>query len=258
MKKILVANRGEIALRIMRSAKEMGIGTVAVYSEADADAPHVRFADEAFLLGPAPSNQSYLLGDKIIALCKECGADAIHPGYGFLSENSAFARKVLDAGIIFIGPSPDSMDLMGGKISAKQAVKKFNVPLVPGTDHAITDIKEAMKVAKEAGYPVLIKASAGGGGKGMRIVENEGELEEQMKRAASEALSASATALYSLKNMLLAQDISRYRCWVIRMGMFCIYLNANVPYSAATRRSLKRRPHPFSHLNFGKEWERLL
>ena len=190
MKKILVANRGEIALRIMRSAREMGIATVAVYSEADCDAPHVRFADEAFLLGPAPSNQSYLLGDKIIALCKSCGADAIHPGYGFLSENSAFARKVLEAGIIFIGPSPDSMDLMGGKISAKQAVKKFNVPLVPGTDHAITDIKEAREVAKKAGYPVLIKASAGGGGKGMRLVEKESELEEQMSRASSEAISA--------------------------------------------------------------------
>ncbi|TNF43447.1 MAG: biotin carboxylase, partial [Cytophagales bacterium] len=138
--KLLVANRGEIALRIMRTAKEMGIATVAVYSEADRLSPHVQFADEAVCLGPPPSNQSYLLGEKIIQSCKELGVDAIHPGYGFLSENADFARKVTDAGIIFVGPSPESIEVMGSKLAAKQAVSKYDIPLVPGTEEAISDI----------------------------------------------------------------------------------------------------------------------
>ncbi len=190
MKKILVANRGEIALRVMRSAKEMGIKTVAVFSEADRNAPFVKYADEAVCIGPPASNQSYLRGEKILKVCKDLGVDGIHPGYGFLSENAEFAREVKNSGITFIGPSADAMDMMGDKISAKQAAKKFNVPLVPGLDEAITDVAEAKKVAAEIGFPVLIKASAGGGGKGMRIVENAGEFEEQMARAQSEALSA--------------------------------------------------------------------
>lgn len=188
--KILVANRGEIALRVMRSAKEMGISTVAVYSEADRNSLHVRYADQAVCIGPPPSNQSYLLADKIISVAKELGVDAIHPGYGFLSENATFAEKVEAAGIIFIGPRPDAIRTMGDKLAAKAAVRDFNVPLVPGTEGAIADPKVAMEVAKEIGFPVLIKAAAGGGGKGMRIVEAEEELEEQMQRAVSEATSA--------------------------------------------------------------------
>ena len=190
IKKILVANRGEISLRIMRTAKEMGISTVAVYSEADRLSPHVIFADQAICLGPPPSSQSYLLGDKIIEVCKELGVDAIHPGYGFLSENADFAKKVKAAGLIFIGPSPESIEVMGSKLAAKQAVAKYNIPLVPGTEEAISDISEAKARAAEIGYPILIKASAGGGGKGMRIVDNEGEFEEQMQRAVSEAQSS--------------------------------------------------------------------
>lgn len=190
IRKILVANRGEIAIRVMRTAREMGIKTIAVYSDADRTAMHVRYADEAVHLGPPPSNQSYLLGNKIIAAALERGADAIHPGYGFLSENAGFSRKVKEAGLIFIGPDPESIETMGSKIEAKQAVKDFGIPMVPGTDHAIEDIDEAHKIANEAGYPVLIKASAGGGGKGMRVVNSEDELEEQMERAKSEALSA--------------------------------------------------------------------
>ncbi len=190
IKKLLVANRGEIALRVMRSAREMGIKTVAVYSEADRNALHVRFADEAVLLGPPPSSESYLRMDKLIAAAKQTKADAIHPGYGFLSENEGFAQLCADNNIIFVGPSPKSIELMGSKLGAKAAVAKFNVPLVPGTSEPINDIPAAKKLAKEIGYPVLIKASAGGGGKGMRVVENEKEFEEQMERAVSEAISS--------------------------------------------------------------------
>lgn len=190
MKKILIANRGEIALRIMRTAREMGIATVAVYSEADRKAPFVRFADEAVFIGPSPSKASYLKIDKIIDACKQTGAEAVHPGYGFLSENAHFARALADAGITLIGPPPEAMEVMGSKLAAKAAVKKFDIPLVPGTEGAIADPEEALKVAHEIGFPILIKASAGGGGKGMRIVENAEELEEQMKRAISEAESS--------------------------------------------------------------------
>lgn len=188
--KILIANRGEIALRIMRSAKEMGIKTVAVFSEADRNALHVRYADEAICIGPAPSNQSYLVGEKIIDACKITGADAIHPGYGFLSENAVFAQQVADAGLILIGPSPEAMEIMGNKLSAKAAALKDNIPMVPGTEEAISDINEAKKRAVEVGFPILIKAAAGGGGKGMRIVESVDDFEEQMDLAVSEATSA--------------------------------------------------------------------
>jgi acetyl-CoA carboxylase biotin carboxylase subunit len=188
--KILVANRGEIALRVMRSAKEMGIKTVAVYSEADRSALHVRYADEAVFIGPPPSSQSYLVIEKIIQAAKDTGAQAIHPGYGFLSENEDFAVACEQAGMAFIGPSPKSIEVMGSKLAAKAAVAKFNVPLVPGTSEPIDDIKKAKKVASEIGYPILIKASAGGGGKGMRVVETEKDFEEQMDRAVSEATSS--------------------------------------------------------------------
>lgn len=190
MDKILVANRGEIALRIMRSAKEMGIKTVAVFSEADRNALHVRYADEAICIGPAPSNQSYLVGSKIIDACKQTNAQAIHPGYGFLSENPAFAQQVKDAGLILIGPTPEAMEIMGNKLSAKAAALKYNIPMVPGTEEAITDIEEAKQRAIEVGFPILIKAAAGGGGKGMRIVEKADDFEEQMHLAVSEATSA--------------------------------------------------------------------
>lgn len=190
IKKILVANRGEIALRVMRTAKEMGIKTVAIYSDADRNSPHVKYADEAVNVGPPPSAQSYLLGDKIIEICKSLSVDAIHPGYGFLSENAKFAKKVEDNGIIFIGPSPQSIEVMGDKLAAKEAVSHYDVPMVPGVNHAVTEAEEAREIASQIGYPVLIKASAGGGGKGMRVVEAPEELEEQMKRAISEAQSA--------------------------------------------------------------------
>ncbi len=190
IQKILVANRGEIALRIMRSAKSAGIKTVAVYSEADEYAPFARFADERVCIGPPASSKSYLQIDKIIKVCKDLNVDAVHPGYGFLSENAAFAHALEQAGINFIGPSAEAIQTMGDKISAKQAVGKFGVPLVPGMDKPIEDVAEARKIAKEIGYPVLVKASAGGGGKGMRIVHQDEDFEGEMERAMSEAQSA--------------------------------------------------------------------
>jgi propionyl-CoA carboxylase alpha chain len=190
MKKILVANRGEIALRVMKTARKMGIKTVAVFSTADRDAPHVKFADEAVLIGEAASNESYLKGDRIIQVAKELKVDGIHPGYGFLSENATFAEEVEKSGITFIGPGSKAITVMGSKLAAKDAVKKYDIPMVPGIDKAITDVEKAKKIAKEIGFPILIKASAGGGGKGMRIVEEEKELGDQMKRAISEAESA--------------------------------------------------------------------
>jgi len=190
IKKILIANRGEIAIRVMKTAQKMGIKTVAVYSEADRNAPHVRFADEAVCIGEAPSNKSYLLGDKIIEVALKLNVDAIHPGYGFLSENADFAEKVEKNNLIFIGPKSEAIRIMGSKLAAKNAVKSYNISMVPGIDRAINNLNEAKKIAKKIGFPILIKASAGGGGKGMRIVESENELEEQMTRAMSEAISA--------------------------------------------------------------------
>ncbi len=190
MKKILVANRGEIAMRVMRTAKKMGIKTVAVFSEADRNTPHVLFADEAVCIGAAPSNQSYLLGDNIIEICKELNVDGIHPGYGFLSENADFAELAEKNNIGFIGPKSYAIRIMGNKLAAKEAVKNYDIPMVPGIDKAVTDVKIAVETAKEIGFPILIKAAAGGGGKGMRVVENESEVKEQMERAISEATSS--------------------------------------------------------------------
>ena len=188
--KILVANRGEIALRIMKTCKKLGISTVAIYSEADKSAPFVKFADQSVLIGPPPSSESYLKQDDIIEVAKNLNVDGIHPGYGFLSENSSFAQKVIDAGIKFIGPSGKSIEIMGDKLSAKKAVLAYDIPMVPGLNEEVTDVDKAKKVANQIGYPILIKAAAGGGGKGMRIVENNSEFENQMKRAVSEAKNA--------------------------------------------------------------------
>ena len=190
MKKILVANRGEIAIRVMKTAQKMGIKTVAVYSTVDRNSPHVKFADEAVWIGESPSNQSYLLGNKIIEVAKSLNVDGIHPGYGFLSENAEFAEACEKNNITFIGPKSKAIEIMGSKLAAKEAVLKYNIPMVPGVDHAIIDIDEAKKTAQIIGFPILIKASAGGGGKGMRVVEKESDFESQMNRAISEAVAA--------------------------------------------------------------------
>jgi len=190
IKKILVANRGEIAIRVMRSCREMGIRTVAVFSDADRKSLHVSYADEAYHIGPAPSVQSYLSIDKIIETAKKCGADAIHPGYGFLSENEKFSKRCDDEGIIFIGPSPYAISAMGDKITARKHMLNADVPVVPGTIDKITSDEEAIKIISEIGLPVMIKASAGGGGKGMRLVRSESDIVSAIRAARSEAASA--------------------------------------------------------------------
>ncbi len=188
--KILIANRGEIALRVIRTCRDMGIKTVAVYSEADKESLHVRFADEAVCIGPSQSRESYLSIPRIIAAAEITNADAIHPGYGFLAENAEFSEICTESEIKFIGPSPDMIKSMGDKAYAKDTMKKSNVPVVPGSDGIVTSIEDAKKIANEFGYPVLIKASAGGGGKGMRIVHEESEMENSYTMATNEALNA--------------------------------------------------------------------
>jgi acetyl-CoA carboxylase biotin carboxylase subunit len=189
-KKILVANRGEIALRVIRACREMGIASVAVYSDADARAPHVREADEAVNVGAPPSSESYLKGDRIIEAAKQVGAEAIHPGYGFLSEREWFARAVRDAGLVFIGPPPEAIAAMGSKTAARQLATKANVPVVPGTTEALKDADEARAIAEKFGYPVLLKAAAGGGGKGMRVVREPKEMDSALETARREAKSS--------------------------------------------------------------------
>ncbi len=189
-RKILIANRGEIAVRLIRACRDLGISPVAVYSEADRQALHVRLADEAYFIGEAPAAQSYLVGEKIIDAAKKSGAEAIHPGYGFLSEREWFARAVGEAGLTFIGPSPESIEMMGDKTNARIAALKANAPIVPGTTEPLTNETTAKKVAAEIGYPVMMKAAAGGGGKGMRIVRSDEEMTAALQMASAEAQAA--------------------------------------------------------------------
>ena len=188
--KVLIANRGEIALRVVRACRELGVGSVAIYSEADASAPHVREADEAVCVGPAPSSESYLRGERIVEEALRVGAEAIHPGYGFLSEREWFARLVRDAGLVFVGPPPEAIAAMGSKTAARQLAIGAGVPVVPGTTTAVTDAAEATAIAEEFGYPVLLKAAAGGGGKGMRVVRGRSELASSLDAARREARNA--------------------------------------------------------------------
>src|SRR5581483_11985674 len=188
--RILIANRGEIAVRIIRGCRELGIKTVAVYSEADRASLHVRMADEAYFIGPPPAVESYLDINKIIDVARKSKADAIHPGYGFLSENPAFASAVEEAGLKLIGPSAHSMELMGSKTSARQVAQKVGAPIVPGTSEPVTDVDNALSIAEHIGYPVMLKARAGGGGKGMRQVSSAAELPGALQTAQSEAAAA--------------------------------------------------------------------
>ena len=201
--KVLIANRGEVALRIMRACKELGIKTVAVYSTEDADTYPVRYADEKVCIGPAPANKSYLVMPSIIAAAVNTGCQAIHPGYGFLAENSDFARACADNDLVFIGPSPECIDAMGNKAAARDTMKACGVPTVPGSDGVVETVEEACKFAEEVGYPVLIKASAGGGGKGMREVHDPADLESQFMAAKNEALAAFGNGDVYLEKLVL-------------------------------------------------------
>ncbi|MBI4506557.1 MAG: acetyl-CoA carboxylase biotin carboxylase subunit [Chloroflexi bacterium] len=189
-KKVLIANRGEIAVRIIRACRQLGLGTVAVYSEADRQALHVRLADEAFCVGPPPARQSYLRGEALVEIARRSAAEAVHPGYGFLAENAAFAQMVREAGLVFVGPAPDSIALMGDKVRARRAARAAGVPVVPGTDGEVSDVAEAAAVAGAIGYPILLKAAAGGGGKGMRVVRAPEDLASAFQLASSEAHGA--------------------------------------------------------------------
>ena len=202
IEKLLIANRGEIALRIHRACHEMGIKTVAVHSTADSDAMHVRLADEAICIGPPAAAESYLNIPRIISAAEISGADAIHPGYGFLSENAKFAEIVEAHGIVFVGPKPEHIRTMGDKIEAKRTAGALGLPLVPGSDGAISDVGEAKKIAEKAGYPVIIKAASGGGGRGMKVVTNPADLETQMLQAGSEAKAAFGDATVYLEKYL--------------------------------------------------------
>jgi acetyl-CoA carboxylase biotin carboxylase subunit len=207
-RKILIANRGEIACRVIRACREMNIGTVAVYSEADKDALHVRMADESYHVGSPPSSESYLRWEKILEVAKKSGAEAIHPGYGFLSENAEFVRNVNKAGVKFIGPPPEAMEGMGGKISARKIAIAAGVPVVPGTTEPLKSYDEAKETAASFGYPVMLKASAGGGGKGMRLVNEESELKSALETAQSEALASfSDDAVYVEKAIVRPRHI---------------------------------------------------
>ena len=189
-RKILIANRGEIAVRIERACRELGVRSVAVFSDVDRAALHVRLADEAYPIGRAPSRESYLVIEKILGVAQQAGCDAIHPGYGFLAENPALARACADAGVTFIGPTPEAMEKLGAKTAARHLARDAGVPTVPGTLDPIERIEDLAAIAQKTGFPVLLKAVAGGGGKGMRLVESEGELAAAWRDAASEAQNA--------------------------------------------------------------------
>ncbi len=228
----------------MRACRELGIRSVAVYSEADRQSLHVRYADEAYCIGPGPSNQSYLLGDRIIEVCRQTGAEAVHPGYGFLSENAGFARALRDAGIALIGPDPEAMEIMGSKIGAKQAVEKFGVPLVPGINEAIRDAASAREVAKKIGFPVLVKASAGGGGKGMRIVEREEDFESELQRAQSEALSAFGDDAVFIEKYVSAPRHIEFQVMADRHGNICHLFERECSIQRRHQKLVEEAPSP--------------
>ena len=223
IKKILVANRGEIAIRVMRTCREMGIISVAVFSEADRNSMHVRFADEAYFIGPAPSNESYLVVDNIILAAKKCKADAIHPGYGFLSENAEFAERCEKEGIIFIGPSAYAINTMGDKITARKKMMAADVPVVPGTAEPIKDTKQAVETIKKIGLPVMVKASAGGGGKGMRLIHHEKDIVSGVSAAKSEAKAAFGNDAVYIEKYISSPHHIEFQILADKLGN-CIHL----------------------------------
>ena len=239
-KKVLIANRGEIAVRVIRACRELGIKTVAVYSTADKNALHVQLADEAYCIGPIPSKDSYLNMTNLMSVATSTGADAIHPGYGFLAENADFAEICAACNITFIGPDPQAMIKMGDKNIARDTMKNAGVPIVPGTDDLIEDIDEAIKIANEAGYPVIIKATAGGGGKGMRVARDNDELITSVRQAQKEAQAAFGNAGVYLEKCLKIPAISKFKLSLIDMVMFVILANGIAPFNVVTKNLLKK------------------
>lgn len=241
LNKVVIANRGEIALRILRACKELGIKTVAVHSTADRDLKHVLLADESICIGPAQSVQSYLNIPAIIAAAEVTGADAIHPGYGFLSENANFAEQVEHSGFTFIGPTADVIRLMGDKVSAINAMKSAGVPCVPGSDGPVgNDIKLNKEIAKRIGYPIIIKASGGGGGRGMRVVHHEKNLEESIAMTKAEAKAAFNNDVVYMEKYWRIHAMLRSKCCLILMEMQFILLNVIVQCNVVIKKSLKK------------------
>lgn len=245
IKKVLIANRGEIAVRVIRSCRELGIKSVAIYSDADRSAMHVRYADEAYHIGPSPSKESYLNGDKIIEVAKQCGADAIHPGYGFLSENADFAKKCNAAGIIFIGPTWESIVIMGDKISARQRMIAAGVPVVPGTQEKVIDIETVKKIVNEIGLPIIIKASAGGGGKGMRLVRKKEDLASALRMAQSEALSSFGNDTVYIEKYLDSPHHIEFQILADRHGNTLHLFERECSVQRRHQKMIEETPSPF-------------
>jgi acetyl-CoA carboxylase biotin carboxylase subunit len=245
IKKILIANRGEIAVRVIRSCRELGIRSVAVFSDADRTAMHVRYASEAYHIGPSPSIESYLNIDKIIDVAIKSKADAIHPGYGFLSENAEFARRCKEAGIIFIGPSIDSITRMGDKITARQTMIAAGVPVVPGTQQKLTDGNGIKKIVEEIGLPVMIKASAGGGGKGMRLVREQSELLQAVKMAQSEALSAFGNDTVYIEKYIESPHHIEFQILADKMGTTAHLFERECSVQRRHQKVVEETPSPF-------------
>ena len=244
IEKVLIANRGEIALRILRACREMGIQTVAVHSTADVDAMHVRLADESVCIGPPAAKDSYLSIPAILSAATISGADSIHPGYGFLSENADFAEMVEEHGFTFIGPSPDHIRLMGDKIAAKQAVMEAGIPVVPGSDGGVEDADSAMQIAKDIGFPVIIKASAGGGGRGMKMAKTEADLKEAFETARTEALAVFGNGEVYIEKFLGIHAILKFRFWLIIMARSYTWANATALCNVVIKRFWKKLLHP--------------
>jgi biotin carboxylase len=245
-KKILVANRGEIALRVIRAAREMGIGSVAVHSTADSDAMHVRMADESVCIGPASSMESYLSIPAIIAAAEITGADAIHPGYGFLSENATFVQALQDHDINFIGPTAEHIRIMGDKISAKDTMRALGVPCVPGSEGGVPDLDAALKIGEEFDYPVIIKATAGGGGRGMKVANSAEEMPTAFSSARSEGRRPLAMTKSISKNTSPRRATSKFKYLAMAKAALCIWASEIALCNAATKKCSKRRQAPQS------------
>lgn len=238
---ILVANRGEIAVRVMRTAQNLGYRTIAVYSDADSDAPHVKMADDAVHIGPSPVGQSYLDMDRILKAAKESGAEAVHPGYGFLSENAEFARACDAAGLVFIGPTAESIDLMGNKAAAKRRMIAADVPCVPGYEDADQSDDALIAASKTIGFPIMVKAAAGGGGRGMRLVTDATGLKDALASARSEALNAFGSDELILEKAILEPRHVEVQVFADSMVMLFIWASGIAPSSAAIRKWLRKR-----------------